>query len=290
MLLPLALSALVLGAQTTLAAPAADPLVARAAATSTTGIIFPLYYSPDPSTCYPEVQAVAKAHPKLPFTFIINPNSGPTTDTTDPMLACIPALRKAAPTSKIVGYVSTDYGKRASKLVQADINTYKGWSKYKEGGVAIPIDGIFLDETNTDGKGTTNFTLYSAYSRYIRQQFGANATIVLNPGDPVPAEFYPLASYLVTYESAYSEYKSNSVQSTASTPLKQQAVMVHSFPLSGTGAKAPATLLTNLVNSLAPNVGLLYVTNLQLSQTDVYGAIPPNWKQFTTALTSRDGI
>ncbi|KAL8283527.1 hypothetical protein RQP46_005630 [Phenoliferia psychrophenolica] len=196
---------------------------------ASTSIIFPLYFDPDPTTCYPALRSAAAAHPHLSFVLILNPNSGPTTDPTSSQLACIPSLRSSIPNAKIIGYVPTGYGTRPAADVQRDITTYKSWGKIRESGKLIPIDGVFFDEVNDDA-GRMNYALYLQYRGYAKSAFGGATFIVMNPGTAISSRFYALANLLVTFESAYSEWKMHV------SSLLLQAALATSLVLASSGS------------------------------------------------------
>ncbi|KAI5474369.1 C6 transcription factor [Pseudohyphozyma bogoriensis] len=250
---------------------------------SVTGVLFPIYFDPSSTTdCYSELTTAAAAYPDIPWTLILNPNSGPTTDTTDGILACIPSLRAALPNAKLVGYVSTSYGDRAASEVEGYVDTYASWSTFTEDGTAIPIDGIFFDET--DG---SKYSTYETYSTYAKSKFGDAATIVMNPGTTVSSEFYDIATYIVSYEDAYAEYSTSYIVDSSTengaTALDQQAVMIYDIP---TGSAT--SVLSTLLSGLAPNVGLVFLSDL--ADSDVYGAFAPDFSDFVTALATANGL
>ncbi|KAM0756400.1 hypothetical protein T439DRAFT_376599 [Meredithblackwellia eburnea MCA 4105] len=242
---------------------------------ATTAILFPLYFDPDPATCWPELQAAAKANPSVPFVLIINPNSGPTTDPTDAQLQCIPTIRAAMPTAKIVGYVSTDYGNRGPAQVRKDITTYRTYSGFQEGDAKIPIDGIFLDETSSSTSRSIWF-LYQGYSQFIKRSF-SNAYIVMNPGTAVSPRLYSLANLLVTFESPYSAWNPSLINTASNTPLSKQAIMIHTFP-----SQEPDAVndMDAILAQFAPSLGAIYITNRIDPDVDVYGDFGTDWNEF----------
>ena len=74
------------------------------------------------------------------ITVILNTNNGPgyPADGPDPLLQCIPALRKAGIT--LLGYVHTGYGARPASVVLRDIARWKA--------AYTGLQGIFLDEVS----------------------------------------------------------------------------------------------------------------------------------------------
>ena len=93
---------------------------------------------------------------------------------------------------------------------------------------------------------------------------------MLNPGQShFSADYFSIASQIVTFEHDYGSY---SISKLASSALKQQSVLIYSF------TKGDAAALETVVKALkTKGVGSLYVTDLQLAETDV-------WKGFGTLL------
>ncbi|KAL8280336.1 hypothetical protein RQP46_007253 [Phenoliferia psychrophenolica] len=248
--------------------------LARLAASS--AIIVPLYFDPDPISCFPELRSAASANPSLSFVLILNPDSGPGTSLTSAQMGCIPALRAAIPTAKIIGYVATGYGTRNTSLVQRDIRTYRGWAKAKEGRARVPIDGIFLDEVSND-PGHKTYTKYTSYRAYVKKAFGDSAYLVMNPGASVSPRFFSLADLLVTSESSYANFNGSLISKAYNTPLSQQAIIIHSFPPQLTTGKFD---METVLSSFVPAVGAIYITDRVFPDVNVYGAFGGDWKDF----------
>lgn len=149
-----------------------------------------------------------------------------------PLLDCIPQLRSAISSLKLLGYVATKYGERAigdvvsvserspfpllrstdQRTAPQDINTYAAWSSAEAqstDGISstAALDGIFLDEMPNENSG--NFVnLYLAYARYAREQLGSEeAFVVMNPGTASDAAFYAAADMIVSYETSYDTWR-----------------------------------------------------------------------------------
>ena len=155
-----------------------------------TGAIFPLYIYPGDgcsawttlfdsyvflfrATAYsqdPVLLSRITANPTLPFTLIINPDSGPGASSVPDSnyQACIPRALALGSNVKTVGYVHTGYGTRSSSDVLADVSTYLNWpTSYRP-------SGIFFDETNAT---SDNFGLYSSYAAKVRQGIPSGSTV-----------------------------------------------------------------------------------------------------------------
>ncbi|GAA5944174.1 spherulation-specific family 4 protein [Sporobolomyces koalae] len=265
-----------------LALSAATTAFAAAVAASIaprTKIIVPLYsYS---EACWPELQSAAKANPTVDWIVVINPNSGPIKDAQDPSLYCIPTLRSVlSPNSILVGYVRTGYNSRALRLIKRDVETYAGWNKIKAGpnGQTVGLDGIFFDETSD----TTDKRL-EAFATYAKAAFSnRNIKIVSNPGTAVGSTYFSQATYVVDYESAYSDYSISNLP-TSQSQLRQSVVMIHDFPSSS------STLEQVLAPLIKAQVGAVFVTDLKIAETDVYGKFGNNWQAFVKEVATLNG-
>ncbi|GAA5909638.1 hypothetical protein JCM6882_008450 [Rhodosporidiobolus microsporus] len=249
-------------------------VAAAAVAVDASKILVPLYsYS---ENCWPELQTAAAANPSASFIAIINPNSGPILDTSDPSLYCVPVLRQKIPNLTVVGYVRTDYGNRAPKDVLADIATYKKWAglKVSEGGVSgsPTVDGIFFDETPTFSDTTVGFDKYVLYSRTARQRLGSKSTIIFNPGTGANTRLYSYADLVVTYEDYYKNFAAAKLPRTAKLQQKS-AIMIHTIP-------SDTTTLQAVLKSVVPRYGAVYITDANLDEVDVYQVWGSNWSAF----------
>jgi hypothetical protein len=134
-------------------------LVPKAVAACTAGILFPFYIYPSKTvSCdqWTSLISSLNAHPTLPFTIVVNPNSGPGGTLPDAEYQkCLPTLRGTSNSKvKLVGYVPTGFGSRSTTLVNADVTTYNNWpASYKP-------DGIFFDEVPNDAAHASQYNTY----------------------------------------------------------------------------------------------------------------------------------
>ncbi|GAA95568.1 uncharacterized protein L969DRAFT_92700 [Mixia osmundae IAM 14324] len=248
--------------------------LAAAASLNRTSVIVPLYSYPENSTTWAPLRQAIAAHPQLHFQVVINPDSGPGSSSQPDAEygAGIVALKKASKSGnvQILGYVPTGYGKKSNKTVIKQIAQYAGWN------TSYAVDGIFFDET-IDGK----YSLYKQYYDAVKStKAWPNRTVVLNPGLPVSAtgstSYYNIADTVVTFEDDYKSYQSESPL--AYPRPSKQSVIIHSYPVS-----ASASALSTLVKSLVKQgVGSTYITNVQISQSDVYQSFGSDWTTFMT--------
>ncbi|KAJ7479059.1 Spherulation-specific family 4 [Mycena latifolia] len=233
-----------------------------------TGIIVPLYSYPETPSTWAPLETAITAFPGVQFYIIVNPNSGPgggpgsQPDTTyGPAVA---SLRGHA-NVLLLGYVLTGYGTRAQADVTQDVETYAGWN------TTWGVDGIFFDETQAE----LLFT-YQAYAYTVRAATwasGATGYVVLNPGEDIGAStYYSIADQIVTFENTYAQYLTQ-----APIPLphaQQQSVIIHTFP------NTTATLYSVVQTLETAGIASVYITNLDITTTDVYHGFGSDWTTF----------
>lgn len=124
---------------------------------------------------------------------IINPYNGPLDDedSINNYNKYIDLLHKN--NSKIIGYVSTNYGNNSLTSVKTDIDLWV--LKYN-------VDGIFLDETSSDND---KFSYYSELENYINSK---NKNLIVNNFGTIPHTSYKsLKSIKIILETSYQEAK-----------------------------------------------------------------------------------
>jgi hypothetical protein len=163
-------------------------------------------------------------HPTLQFLVVVNPASGPGGANSQPdtnYQACIAQLRTTGAANgnnvKILGYVATGFGNRASSAVTTDIDTYKQWT------AVYRPEGIFFDEAATAASFLAN---YQTFSAQVKTDFGSSAyvsrsghcmsrlsvdlcivQVVLNPGTvPASTGYFSIADLVVTFEGFYNDF------------------------------------------------------------------------------------
>ncbi|GAA5820295.1 hypothetical protein JCM11251_005562 [Rhodosporidiobolus azoricus] len=230
--------------------------------------------------CWTELLEAATANPTAQFIAILNPNSGPSTDTSDPSLYCVPVLRRKIPGITLVGYVRTGYNKRDPGDVADDINTYRKWADLSAdaGGVSatsLKLDGIFLDEAGTFMENEDGLDKYITYSQTIKQMLGEDALVIYNPGTKANQKLYDTGAMVVGYESPYKDYDP-SILPTDATTQANTAIMLISFP-------TDTSTLTSTVESLSA-YGALFITSARIEEEDVYQVFGSNWNDFVKAV------
>lgn len=216
------------------------------------GIVVPAYFYP--GSLWSSMNWAAG---RVPVVAIMNPNSGPGTTRNSDYVAAVNGLRAAG--GKVIGYVSTSYGKRLATDVQADIDRY--FSFYT-------LDGIFLDEFTNDSN-ITNLNHYAGLYQYIRSK-GTNLLVIGNPGTQTQEAYLtrPCADVLVTLESPtdYSNYVA--IAWVTNHLARQFCHLPYAVPA--------ATTMTNYVNlAVNRNVGWIYITSD--SGANPWDTLPMYW-------------
>ncbi|KAE9385329.1 hypothetical protein BT96DRAFT_949919 [Gymnopus androsaceus JB14] len=221
--------------------------------------IFPFYIYPDDGcTAWTTVFDSITANPDLLFYIVINPNSGPD-DFDSNYQACVPELLALGNNVKILGYVDTGNGKRASFDVLDDIATYMGFP------TAYRPSGIFFDDTSATSKFLSNYTAYATQ-------------VIFNPGENVAdTSFFSIADFIVTAEDFYDDFSfPSSLVINSANPVGQQIVIIHD---------APTTLPTSLMEEMATaGIAATFITSVDNS--NAYNTTPPYWEQECAELTS----
>src|SRR5579862_5443439 len=158
------------------AASVAPPLGVRdrAATPPRTGVVIPMYVYP--GTYWNQAIAAKNAHPAVPMLLIANVNNGPG-GATDPVYVSYIAKARAAGIV-VLGYVYTQYGKRAQSTVDAAM--VKWYSVYH-------ADGIFLDQMASNDP-----TYYRTVTHYAHAH--SLPFVMGNPGVDAPANSGPMRS------------------------------------------------------------------------------------------------
>lgn len=130
------------------------------------------------------------SHPPLELA-VMNPSSGPGTSLDTAYLKAVRAAKAAG--ILVLGYVDTDYGKRALAEVKGDVDDYYHW---------YGVDGIFFDRASTD---CARESYYAELDRFVKHK-GGPARTVLNPGTQTNQCYEPAADVLLTFEGSASTY------------------------------------------------------------------------------------
>jgi len=154
-------------------------------ATSSTGIMIPLYTYPTDGT-WTTVINVKNEHPSVPFVVIADiSSSGAGTSIDQNFVTGINNMKAAGIT--VLGYVDTAYGSRSMSQVQTEINNWSNW---------YHVNGIFFDEMNNAAGGETYYSTASSYAKSL----GMTMTVG-NPGTSTLSTYVGTVDNIVIYES-----------------------------------------------------------------------------------------
>ncbi|KAG6911032.1 hypothetical protein DXG01_005448 [Tephrocybe rancida] len=203
------------------------------------------------------------------FYVIVNPASGPGATNSQPDVnyqACIALLRTTGAASgnnvKILGYVATGFGNRASSAVTTDIDTYSNWAS------AYRPEGIFFDEVATSARFLTN---YQTFATRVHTDFGSSF-VVLNPGAaPATTAYYTIADLIVSFEGFYDDFTTSNLSISASAPAHKQAVILHDGP-----TPIPYTTVDTIAEIVG--VGASFITDFP--NAGAYENFPSDWFSF----------
>jgi Spherulation-specific family 4 len=221
---------------------------------------------------------------RIPIEAIMNPDSGPGPGVNSDYVTAVQNLQAAG--GKVIGYVATGYGARASGDILNDISNYVDW---------YGVDGIFLDEMgNSDG--TLDYVALYQSIQALAAESCIELHVVGNPGEPFSEAFITAADTLVIFEGPYAnsdptgasfEAYPNEGPYTGLSPWwqcyssSQIANIVYSEPTEGDA-------LRSVVKALRQNAGYLYITDATLPNP--YGALPTFWNDEVWLIEIINGI
>ena len=207
-------------------------------------------------------------------TVILNPNSGPGTQSDPHFLADVAAIQEAG--GRVIGYVHTSYGERPLADVKAEIARYLSY---------YPVNGIFIDEmTNRDD--AADYLYYREIYAFIKQN-DEDLEVVGNPGAPSVEGYFThhTVDSLVLFEDTLANYAAYSPPAwTAKYPARRFGNIVYGVP--------QAALIGVLRRSEQLHAGMVYVTDDTITNENfgnVYERLPVYWDQ-EVALVARMSV
>jgi len=214
------------------------------AATSSTGIIVPLYSYP--GSYWNQVIQAKNAHPSVPIIAVVNPNNGPGSSIDSTYVSSIQQLQSAGIT--VLGYVYTGYGSRSTSSAEADVLTYHNWYN---------LSGIFFDEMS-NAAGDESY--YSTLTQYVKSH-GMTMTVG-NPGTDTLSSYVGTVDNLVIYENP-------GLPTTSDLAGWHTSYAKSNFSMIAFGVGLPTQ---SYVTSTTSYVSYIYVTNDNLPNP--YDTIP----------------
>lgn len=226
----------------------------------------PAYFYPDPGTGLWPAMCSAMNPEGGGSVAVLNPDSGPG-GTADPGYAqAITGCHDRG--HKVLGYVSTDYGRRPLERVLADVDRY---------GELYDVDGVFVDEMGNDaedpGTGSDVRAYYRAVYDHVKERGDGSALVMGNPGVPAARAWQlsdPVADVLVVFEGPADEYEQwTPPEWVRAQPPQKFAHLVHATPADRRPRVCELSVLRN--------AGYLYVTDDVLPNP--WDSLPPYWDQ-----------
>lgn len=240
-------------------------------------ILVPLYLYPESGAWKPLYKQIS-AHPRVNFTVIVNPNSGPGVSLgVMPNADWITAISSlnAHPNVQTIGYVHTEHATRNISQVCEEIDTYSAWSRYKK--ADIHLDGIFFDESPTEPDQVLIDYIANVSSHARKKLTKPAAQITLNPGVPVTSKYYNHADHIVAFEDPYSHYISGQdaapLNKIPSANRRKSTFIINDF--NGTAAKQSQLLHSIFANN---------VEGIYISTTDQYDKYSTMWPQLVSQI------
>ncbi|KAH8650859.1 Spherulation-specific family 4 [Tricladium varicosporioides] len=227
-------------------------------------ILLPLYVYPWPGV-WDALYTTASTHPKVNFTVILNPCSGPCVNGTPeaPYLAEIPKL-KLYPNIRTLGYVATNYTNKPIDRVIEEVKTYANWSSSLNDS-RMAVDGVFFDEI----PGLYHWQKYAYLGQakdVVKSSAGLGQQVIVHNPGTVPDRvwnYLNLSDITVVYEEAFTNWLDRTTfdtlsnfQNVSSHPKSELAIMLHSLPNLTDG------LLKCVVGQLEGMVDWFFVTNV----------------------------
>lgn len=250
-------------------------------------ILLPLYIYPSPGSWDP-LLTMAATHSNVDFTVIVNPASGPGTDSL-PDENYVAALRSLDhfPNVNLLGYVRCTYGDRDVADIDEDIAKYGDWeaqiSDLDDGGLGVTLQGIFLDEFPAEAE---YLPLMAHISQQIQDTWAdtmdTKATVTYNPGVVVDPAFYPLADYIVAFEDSEAErstFMDDGLTQVDMDDRKKTGAIVHTY-------EGSPDDLEGLVDEMVDTgIESLFVTHQVGGQ---YNEWPEMWEHLVEILSKRE--
>jgi len=156
---------------------------------------------------------------------------------------------------QVLGYVSTEYGRRPAAAVEAEVRHYRAW---------YHVSGVFLDEA---AAGTGRLSYYRRLTDYVRDAH-PGAVVMLNPGTYPSRGYMSLGDVVLAFEGPYARYATLRVPGWVDRyPAERFSHVVYGTP----GSRLPAVVRL----AAQRHAGYLYVTDL--AGRNPYRALPGYW-------------
>jgi hypothetical protein len=226
-------------------------------------LLVPAYFEPGSGRW----QGVAAAAARVPLVAIANVFNGPGTGPALPeYTAAMAAVRASG--GQVIGYVHTQYGRRALDVVKADMAR---WNQLYR------LDGIFVDEMANDAT-ESSLSYYAELARYARE-LDPDFKVTGNPGTNTDEQYLKrtAADTLVIFENDTGYPSFAPAAWTGHYPEYQFGHLTYAVP-------SPQQM-TNFVNlAVGRRAGFIYVTDD--SGANPWDTLPSYWEEEVNLLES----
>ena len=175
---------------------------------SALNILLPLYLYPgEGASDWSTVFSTISSHPNVQFEVVVNPNSGPGTNSYPTDANIIAGISKLNGYSNVhtVGYVLTGHGSRSIETVNAEIDVYASWAGYK--GADIHIGGIYFDEVSVDPNDIPHYQSLSEHATTAIP----SGRVTFNPGTRAPEQLFAYCNTMVEFEHPLADYEAEGI-------------------------------------------------------------------------------
>jgi hypothetical protein len=229
-------------------------------------LIVPAYFYPSGAR-RADWTRMAEAARSVSLEVILNPASGPGERADRKYVAVVDRLRRSG--ARILGYVDSDYGRRAITAVAEDVRRYREF---------YGVDGYFIDQMANTREAVS---FYRSIRRLIRR-IDPRLKVVGNPGTPhTLPEYLDTADTLVTFEGSARSFAAYGPRSAAPWTAEQSpdrfAVIVYDVGTPSAGRDA-------LARAKSTGAGSVYVTDQQMPNP--YLGLPRYWPDLVAAVRS----
>ncbi|CAO2653670.1 Nn.00g030810.m01.CDS01 [Neocucurbitaria sp. VM-36] len=243
-------------------------------------VIVPLYIWPCSSVDWQPLFDAILAHPAVEFLIIINPNSGPGSDSLPghDYEREVPKLN-AAPNVTTIGYVRIDYCRKPLHDACEEIDRFAGWmTKHGSEVPGLHLGGIYVDETPNHFSAGRMLYL-EALHKHTKNKEGllGQRLVVHNPGTPPDAGLASpsIVDFIVTCEEPYQKYAGDETQQRLQDFFFHRARS--GYQISG----VPRERIRDVTLELREKGAYIFATSLV---EDFYESFGECWPQFVAAM------
>jgi hypothetical protein len=211
-----------------------------------------------------EWQRLNSAASKVEIVAIANPSSGPGEERNIDYAAAFTEASSAG--VKLIGYVSTDYGKRPQAKIKDDVDT---WLRFYP-----QIRGFFFDQQPRESQHAARFAELHTYVKGILR----DALVITNPGVPCDQAYFDLGvadviCVFVNYQ-GFDEFE---------LPSTLQAFSPTRFAAMPYNVGNAATMRSVVKDAIIKRIGYLYISDAK--PPNQWGKLPGYWETEVEAIS-----